>query len=551
MLSRLLPVSPSSTTLLLGSGSKLARCLGPALSRCFSAQPGAAVAKTEGKSTIQGTSYNVVKFQQEDVSEVVKEVPHFQFYYIGGEHKDNKYRDVPLDIPVLTEAPVSPPQLKKPEMKFSVLENGMRIVSVDKQGLTSNLGLFVHAGSRFETPAEEGLSHMVECVAFRSTAHLSHLRTIKTIEVLGMNGGCQAGREHIMYNLELLREYMPVASTLVVGNVLFPRLLPWEVNACHKEIKKAHERLKADTDQYVSELLHQTAYHNNTLGNALLANEGRALEHFTGDNIREFMMKHFSAERSVFVGINVDHDELCKWLMRSFAEYVAIPNLPREEAKPVYTGGYKLEENADMPVCNIAIGFETEGWNSADLVPVTVLQTLLGGGGSFSTGGPGKGMHSRLYLNVLNQNPNVESCMAFNTQYSDSGLFGMYITGFGQEAPRLVDIALNELRKLDSFTPDEVSRAKNTLKGNIFMNAENSKVLMEDIGRQIIMSGKVVTPEEFATRVDAVTEADLKKVAAKLLRKNPTYVVYGDTKSAPHYEYVRTALASLSAAKGK
>ncbi|KAF4748156.1 Mitochondrial-processing peptidase subunit alpha, variant 2, partial [Perkinsus olseni] len=69
-------------------------------------------------------------------------------------------------------------------------------------------------------------------------------------------------------------------------------------------------------------------------------------------------------------------------------------------------------------------------------------------------------MHSRLYLNVLNQNPNVESCMAFNTQYSDSGLFGMYITGYGQEAPRLVDIALNELHKLNSFTPEEVSRAK-------------------------------------------------------------------------------------------
>ncbi|KAF4690273.1 Mitochondrial-processing peptidase subunit alpha [Perkinsus olseni] len=384
MLSRLLTAAAPSSAVVQG-GPTLARCLGAAaFRRCFSSAQtaAAAVTKTEGKSTIQGTSYNVVKFKQEDVGEVVKEVPHFQFYYIGGEHKDNKYRDVPLDIPILTDVPA--PQLKKPEMKFSVLENGMRIVSVDKQGLTANLGLFVHAGSRFETPAEEGLSHMVECVAFQ-----------------------HSGR----------------------WECLFPRLLPWEVNACHKEIKKAHERLKADTDQYVSELLHQTAYHNNTLGNALLANEGRALEHFTGDNIREYMMKHFSAERKRF--------------------YVAIPNLPREEPKPIYTGGYKLEENADMPVCNIAIDPPRRG-------------------GSFSTGGPGKGMHSRLYLNVLNQNPNVESCMAFNTQYSDSGLFGMYITGYGQEAPRLVDIALNELHKLNSFTPEEVSRAKNHVEGKYF-----------------------------------------------------------------------------------
>lgn len=34
---------------------------------------------------------------------------------------------------------------------------------------------------------------------------------------------------------------------------------------------------------------------------------------------------------------------------------------------------------------------------------MTVLTYLLGGGNSFSSGGPGKGMHSRLYTRVLNQ----------------------------------------------------------------------------------------------------------------------------------------------------
>lgn len=33
----------------------------------------------------------------------------------------------------------------------------------------------------------------------------------------------------------------------------------------------------------------------------------------------------------------------------------------------------------------------------ADLVPITLLQTLMGGGSMFSAGGPGKGMYSRLY----------------------------------------------------------------------------------------------------------------------------------------------------------
>lgn len=61
------------------------------------------------------------------------------------------------------------------------------------------------------------------------------------------------------------------------------------------------------------------------------------------------------------------------------------------------------------------------------MVTYSVLQTLMGGGGAFSTGGPGKGMYTRLYLNVLNKYDWVESAMAFNTQYTDTGLFGLYM----------------------------------------------------------------------------------------------------------------------------
>lgn len=57
----------------------------------------------------------------------------------------------------------------------------------------------------------------------------------------------------------------------------------------------------------------------------------------------------------------------------------------------------------------------------------SLLQTIVGGGGAFSTGGPGKGMYTRLYLDVLNKHDWVESAMAFNTQYTDSGIFGLYM----------------------------------------------------------------------------------------------------------------------------
>ena len=48
----------------------------------------------------------------------------------------------------------------------------------------------------------------------------------------------------------------------------------------------------------------------------------------------------------------------------------------------------------------IAVGFEIGGWHDDDLVVVCVLHQLLGGGSSFSAGGPGKGMYTRLYTEV-------------------------------------------------------------------------------------------------------------------------------------------------------
>ena len=494
-------------------------------------------------NSVSFPKYEVVKFVKEDVAEVMKEVPDVQYYYFGGNAEPNPYQNVPIDEPVLHNIPA--PVIHEPKMRFSKLENGLRIVSVDKQGLVSQLGLFVNAGSRFEQPSEYGVSHMVELMAYHSTAHLGHLRTIKTIEALGANASCQAGREHIMYHIETLRDQMPIMVPLLLGNTLFPRLLPWEVNRVHQYVEPSNKKLRETPEKYIMELLYETGFHNNTLGLKTLASQS-SLEHFTPDTIRAYMLKHFSMDRTALVGVNVDHDELCKWAMRAYAEYTPIQHVERGETKPVYTGGAKMnEEDSLAHSVHVAIAFGSEGWNSADLVPVTVLQTLLGGGGSFSSGGPGKGMHSRLYTEVMQQYHFVENCVAVNEQHSDAGLFGIYLSGAAQDAGKLVEIAFNQIKGLNKFSPQEVSRAKQTLKGTICSHSDSPRVLMEDMGRQMLMSGKVQSAMDFESLIEKVTEADLVRVAKKLVSQPVTYVAHGNSKFAPHANAVNQAFASI------
>merc|ERR1719420_2625595 len=106
----------------------------------------------------------------------------------------------------------------------------------------------------------------------------------------------------------------------------------------------------------------------------------------------------------------------------------------------VYTGG-DLRIPEPNPLCHMMLGWEVKGgWNGELLAAVTVLQMFLGGGGSFSTGGPGKGMHTRLYTHVLNRHHWVESCQASSIMYADTGMFTVYSTVEPPHAGRLVNV---------------------------------------------------------------------------------------------------------------
>merc|ERR1719163_1036178 len=125
----------------------------------------------------------------------------------------------------------------------------------------------------------------------------------------------------------------------------------------------------------------------------------------------------------------------------------------------VYTGGEVRIARAN-PLCHLMLGWQVEGgWNGPDLATFTVLQMLLGGGGSFSTGGPGKGMHTRLYTDVLNMHHWVESCQANSVMYTDTGLFTLYGTVVPQHAAEYVMVVQRILRSLSRFSEEELRRA--------------------------------------------------------------------------------------------
>ncbi len=215
-----------------------------------------------------------------------------------------------------------------------------------------------------------------------------------------------------------------------------------------------------------------------------------------------------------------------------------------------YTGGSHLQTiKTPDGFTRVALAFPTGGWHSNDLVPSCVLHTLLGGGNSFSAGGPGKGMYSRLYRQVLNRYYWAESCEAFTSFHEESGLLGISGSSTPSKAGDMTRVLAENLLRLgmDLVEDEELDRARNMLKCNVLTQLESRLVLFEDVGRQILTYNRREDSKDMCAKIDAVTKEDLRTLARNSIKgMKPTLCSVGDDISqVPAFEEVERWFKNL------
>ena len=424
--------------------------------------------------------------------------------------------------------------------KVTTLANGFKVASCEMTGPATTVGVYVETGSKFETVP--GTAHVLQHMAFKSSTSKSALMMVRDAEMLGAAVSCTTGRENMVYQVDTLTASVPAAVAMLAETTLRPKLLAWELQEAGSTVEAEASSMKANHMALVQELMHPAAYGAaSPLGKPLMAKPS-SLGDVDPSVLGDFVSTQFVPEKMVLAAAGYDHDELVSLAKKYFG------GLPKGGAaaappKDSYVGG-EVRLLQEEKFTHFAIGFEGTGWKDADLVPLCVLNTLMGGGTSFSAGGPGKGMYTRLYQNVLNKLPFVQAASVFNSFYNETGVFGVYGAAPASEMGSLVSALLDELKKMKgAISAVELARAKVQLKASLLMNLESRPVLFEDIGRQMLTYGARTEPEALVKQIEAVTAADLTKVATKLLKSPPSIVVVGDTTAVPRYDIIAKALA--------
>jgi len=172
----------------------------------------------------------------------------------------------------------------------------------------------------------------------------------------------------------------------------------------------------------------RTAYGLQGLGMPLQGVKDNFMRLSTG-TIQRFQAEHLHPEKIYVCAAGVDdHSEFVKLVESKLSFLPTNAGQAKKRAVSEYRGGESRNETGADEV-TLALAFKSGAWRDGDVYAFQVLNTLLGSSASFSTGGPGKGMHSRATKHLLNRLSYVDSANALCTCFSDSGLFGLILSG--------------------------------------------------------------------------------------------------------------------------
>ena len=411
-------------------------------------------------------------------------------------------------------------------LKVRSLKNGIRvIIDPNAKSESVSLGVWVAVGARFETPEINGISHVLEHMAFKGTQTRSAFDISREVEDVGGLMNAYTGKDMTAYYVKVLKKDwrlgLDIISDILQNSVMDKEELAKEQGVIIQEINMSNDT----PDDLIFDLYHQVAYPNQPLGRTILGTPEN-VRAVTSQKLLDYMHYQYTANRLVIsVAGDIPADEFMEEAEKAFA-HISKPRYDKPEAAR-YVGG-DVRRSKENEQVNLILGFEGCSYTDKDYYTAAILASVFGGG-----------MSSRLFQEVREKRGLVYSIYAFNSPETDTGTFGIYAGTGEREVAELVPILCEEINKLpETLTEGEIVRAKNRAKARVLMRAENWSTHAESNATDMIIYDRVVPDSESIRNIEAVTKADMARRARRIFAGKPTLATLGPVKKVTPYEKV-------------
>jgi len=369
---------------------------------------------------------------------------------------------------------------------------------------TLALSVVAGRGARWETPAQSGWSHLLEHMVFKGAGSRTARGLVEAIEDQGGSINAATGYERTSFQVRALKGGLPLAVEVLSDLVLRPTLdadeLVREIGIVGQEIAEA-----TDTpDDRVFDLAQTTAFTGQSLGRpilGLLETIGAA----SRNDLAAFRGEIYAAQSLIISAAGaVDPDAL---LALAEAAFGSAASGPAGSLAPARFVGGAAAEVRRLEQAHLVLLLPGVGARDPDYFPFRIFAEALGGG-----------MSSRLFQEAREKLGLAYNIDAYAESYADVGVLGVYAGAGASDASRTAQVVAEQVLALAGGpAAGELERAKAQLKAALFMARESPLARAEQAAGQLLLFDRLFSPAELAGAVDAVSPADLRRVAARMI----------------------------------
>jgi predicted Zn-dependent peptidase len=418
---------------------------------------------------------------------------------------------------------VSPAAAQAPAVTRHVLPNGLVVlVREDPAVGVVAASLVVRSGSAFETAETAGVTNFLQRSLLRGTKRHSTLALAEAAEDLGGALKASGGVDYAELSGTAIARHWEALLALVAEVALEPTLPADELEKERKQIlddlqTRADQPFQRAFDAALADVYGGHPYAWPELGRA------ESVARLTRDALLERYAIAYRADRMVLaVAGGVPRQRVIAVADRLFK---AVPGAAGPAARPageaVPRGERRLVER-EARQAQVLVGFLAPPFTHPDYASMRVLAAVLGGG-----------MSSRLFVELRDRRGLAYSTGVLTTNRTGPSLFLPYLGTAPANTDAAVAGVLAEVDRLrrDPVEERELARAKAWLLGNLAMDRRTSARRAWYLAVFELLGGGWDWPERYARAVEAVTVADLTRVAERYLAR-PTVVVLRPAQAA-------------------
>lgn len=389
------------------------------------------------------------------------------------------------------------------------LDNGAIVVTEHVPDVRSvTIGFWVGVGSRDEVGPENGMSHFIEHLLFKGTESRTAKDISETFDSLGAELNAFTTKEFTCFYTRLLDDHLPIGIE-VLGDMLMKSLFKSDHIDFERQVVLEEIAMYNDTpDELIHDLFTAALWDKHPLGKQVLGTTA-TVGAFDRDRVVDFFKRQYVPANMVIAAAgNLEHRNVVELIEKYYnPPSVAKPDHIEERAtvqKKVNVYNRKTEQ------VHICYGAEALDSRHPDRFALSVLENILGGS-----------MSSRLFQRIREERGLAYSVYSYHSLYKDSGNMTFYVgtrPANVNEVLVLIDKELDDI-KTNGVADDELSRAKEHLKGQMVLGLESTRNRMTRLGRSEMTHGEILTIDDLVARVDVVTAAHVKDLAIRLFDK--------------------------------